>query len=276
MAGGESPEAGVSSLESGTPIDSRLRTEDSKPTLLQPWFRLAYVTPHPVVDNQPYQFYKLAPDGVMLMTASLEIADYSLEAVEHELPLFWKHARELAEQGADRIVLTGVPVSAALGRERVLGLIEEARQRTGVPVDTDLEAISAASRHLGIERVALATRWHEPLNDAVARYLGLAGIEVVGRQASGRTMAENGRLGVSEGMQMGVELGRAALRAAPESEGLILPGGRWLSIHAVPLLEAEFGKPVFLNLNSSLWAALRGVRLQQPVRGEGMLLATLR
>ena len=211
----------------------------------------------------------------MLMMASLEIADYSLEAVEHELPLFWKHAGQLAEQGADRIVLTGVPISAALGRERVLGLIEEARQRTGVPVDTDLEAIAAALRHLEVERAALATRWHEPLNDAVARYLGLAGIEVVGRQASGRTMAENARLGTQEGMELAIELGRAALRAAPEAQGLILPGGRWLSIHAVPVLEAEFGKPVFLNLNSSLWAALRGVELRQPVKGEGMLLASL-
>jgi maleate cis-trans isomerase len=228
------------------------------------------------VDNQPYQFYRIAPDGVILVTTSLEIADYSLQAVEDELPLFWKHVEALVHHGIDRIVLTGVPVSAALGRERVRALIEQASQQTGVPVDTDLEAIASAIQHLGVGKVALATRWHEPLNDAVARYLGLAGIEVVGRRASGRTMAENATLGIEEGMDLAIELGRAVLRAAPEAEGLILPGGRWLSIHAVPVLEAEFGKPVFLNLNSSLWAALRDVDLQQPVKGEGMLLASLR
>jgi len=242
--------------------------------LAEPWFYLGYVTPHQLVDNVPYQFYRIAPDGVMLMLANLEIGNYTIEAVEHELPLFWKHAGALAKAGANRVVLTGVPVSAALGRERVLALIAEASARTGVPVDTDLEAIAAAARHLGVERVALATRWHEPLNNAVARYLGLAEIEVVGQQASGRTMAENATLGPADGMRLAIELGRAALAAAPTAQGLILPGGRWLSIHAVALLEAEFGKPVFLNLNSSLWAALRSAGRGLPIEGQGMLLAS--
>jgi maleate cis-trans isomerase len=167
-----------------------------------------------------------------------------------------------------------VPVSAALGRERVLGMIAEAPRRTGAPLDTDLEAIAAAARHLGVKRAALATRWHQPLNDAVAKYLKSAGVEVVGQQASGRTMAENATLGAADGMRMALELGRAALTAAPTAQGLILPGGRWLSIHAVAALEAEFGKPVFLNLNSSLWAALRSAGRGLPVVGQGMLLAS--
>jgi len=242
--------------------------------LLEPWFRLAYVTPHPIVDNVAYQFYRIAPDGVMLMLANLDIGDYTTEAVEHELQLFWRHAVELAKAGANRVVLTGVPVSAALGRERVMGMIAEAPRRTGAPLDTDLEAIAAAARHLGVKRAALATRWHQPLNDAVAKYLKSAGVEVVGQQASGRTMAENATLGAADGMRMALELGRAALTAAPTAQGLILPGGRWLSIHAVAALEAEFGKPVFLNLNSSLWAALRSAGRGLPVVGEGLLLAS--
>jgi maleate cis-trans isomerase len=242
--------------------------------VIEPWFRLGYVTPHPLVDNVPYQFYRFAPDGVMLLLANLEIADYSIEAVEAELPLFWKHAEELARAGADRIVLTGVPVSAALGRERARALATEASATVGVPVTTDLESISAAAQHLGAERVALATRWHGPLNDAVAEYLGLAGIEVVGREASGRTMAENATLKAAEGMRLASELGRAALAAAPSAQALILPGGRWLSIHAIGELEAEFGKPVLLNLNCSLWAALHAAGRGLPIEGWGRLLAS--
>lgn len=241
--------------------------------LTEPWFRLAYVTPHPVVDNVAYQFYRIAPDGVMLMLANLEIADYSTQAVEEQLPLFWRHVEELAESGADRIVLTGVPVSAALGRERVQGLMAEVKRRAGVTFDTDLEAIAAAAKHLGVTRAALATRWHEPLNDAVAAYLKLAGVEVVGRRARGATMAENAALKAADGMQLAIDLGRAALAAAPAAQALILPGGRWLSTHAVAPLEAEFGKPVLLNLNSSLWAALHGAGRGLPVEGGGMLLA---
>ena len=240
--------------------------------LTEPWYRLAYVTPHPVVDNVPYQFYRVAPDGVMLMLACLEIEDYTIAAVERELPLFWKHVEELAEGGADRIVLTGVPVSAALGRERVQAMIAEAKARAGVTLDTDLEAIAAAALHLGAKRVALATRWHEALNDAVAGYLKLAGVEVVGRRARGATMAENATLKAKDGMQLAIDLGRGALSAAPDAQALVLPGGRWLSTHAVAPLEAEFKRPVLLNLNCSLWAALRAARRGLPVAGQGMLL----
>jgi arylmalonate decarboxylase len=206
------------------------------------------------------------------MLANLEIADYTIEAVEHELPWFWRHVAALAKAGADRVVLTGVPVSAALGRERVLALIAEAKDRSGVVLDTDLEAIAAAARHLRVERVALATRWHPPLNEAVARYLHAVGIEVVGQQASARTMAENAALDTADGMRMAIDLGRAALTAAPAAQALILHGGRWLSVHAVASLEAQFGKPVLLNLNASLWAALHGARRGLPVADRGMLL----
>jgi maleate cis-trans isomerase len=36
-----------------------------------------------------------------------------------------------------------------------------------------------------------------------------------------------------------------------------MPGGLWNAIHAVPLLEAEHGRPVLLNILSTTWAALR-------------------
>lgn len=243
--------------------------------LTEPWFRLAYIAPHPIVDNVPYQFYRIAPDGVMLMLANLEIADYTIAAVEHQLPLFWKHVEELAKAGANRVVLTGVPVSAALGRARVQSIIAEAKKMAGVELDTDLESIAAAALHLGAKRVALATRWHEALNDAVAGYLKLAGVEVVGRRARGATMAENATLKAKDGMQLAIDLGRGVLSAAPEAEALILPGGRWLSSHAVAPLEAEFGKPVLLNLNCSLWAGLRSAGRGLPVEKQGMLLGSV-
>ena len=40
------------------------------------------------------------------------------------------------------------------------------------------------------------------------------------------------------------------------AQALLLPGGLWYAIHAVPLLEAEFGKPVLLNITSTTRTAL--------------------
>jgi maleate cis-trans isomerase len=240
---------------------------------LEPWYRLGYVTPHAFVDTVPYQFYQLVPRGMMLVMANLDLSDYTAEAVEHELPLFWRHAEALGKRQVDRIALAGVPVAVALGRQRLQALLAEASERTGVPWDSDLEAIIAGLHHLGVERVALATRWHDALNQAVADYLGQAGIETVGAHASAYSLAENERLSMADGMRLAVELGREAFAASPEAQALILPGGLWISIHAIPVLEAEFGKPVVMNLTATLWAALHNSGASRPVEGWGKLLA---
>ena len=92
---------------------------------LEPWYRLGFITPHQFVDNVPYQFYRLAPPGMMLVTANLDLADYTVEAVDHELPLLWRHAARLKKRGVDRIVIAGVPVGAALGRKRMQAILAE-------------------------------------------------------------------------------------------------------------------------------------------------------
>jgi maleate cis-trans isomerase len=74
-------------------------------------------------------------------------------------------------------------------------------------------------------------------------------------------------------MRLAVDLGRQALQANPDADGLLLPGGLWIAIHAIPILEAEFGKPVILNLNASLWLALKEAGVSRPVQGWGRLLA---
>lgn len=240
---------------------------------LEPWYRLGNITPHQFVDNLPYQFYRLAPPGMMLVTANLDLADYTVEAVDHELPLLWRHAETLAKRGVDSIVIGGVPVAAALGRGRVQSILAEGVKRTGIPFSTDMENIITALDHLGVKKVAIGSRWHDGLNGAVAAYLALAGIEVVGRKASGRSLAENTALKTSDGMRLAVELGRSALEAAPEAEALLLPGGLWVTIHAIPRLEAEFSKPVLINLSATIWATLHAAGVHKPVQGWGRLLA---
>jgi maleate cis-trans isomerase len=73
----------------------------------------------------------------------------------------------LKKKKVDRIALSGVPVASLLGRKRMLEILDEAQQRSGIPCDTDLEAHIAALKHLGATRIALATRWHEPTNTAL-------------------------------------------------------------------------------------------------------------
>src|SRR5260221_1042771 len=149
-------------------------------SVINPWYQLGYVIPHLYTDMDAYQFYRVAPEGMMLVTTGLNLAEYSLAAVEQELPVLWQRFDLLAKKKVDRISLSGVPVASALGRKRMLESLAEAQQRTGLPCDTDLEAHIATLKHLGATRIALATRWPDAVNAMLTRYLADAGIEVIG------------------------------------------------------------------------------------------------
>ena len=225
-------------------------------SVIAPWYQLGYVIPHLYTDLDAYQFYRVAPEGMMLVTAGLDLGEYSLAAVERELPTLWDRFELLAKKKVDRLSLSGVPVASALGRKRMREILAEAQARTGLTCDTDLEAHIATLRHFGATRIALATRWPEAVNAALTRYLGDAGIEVLACRSRARSLEENKHASAAADHALALELGRDVLREAPQAQALLMPGGLWFAIHAVPVLEAEFGVPVLLNILSTTWAAL--------------------
>jgi hypothetical protein len=121
--------------------------------IIFPWYKLGYIIPHRHTDIDGYQFARVAPDGMMLVTTQLDLADYSLAAVELELPALWKGVDILASR-TDSIAISGVPLAASLGRERTHDLLAEVSDRAGRRCHTDLEAHIEAMQHLGAERIA--------------------------------------------------------------------------------------------------------------------------
>lgn len=246
--------------------------------MISPWYQLGYVIPHLYTDLDAYQFYRTAPEGMMLVTTGLNLGDYTLAAVEAELPTLWQRFELLAKKGVDRISLSGVPVASALGRKKMREILAEGKDRTGLICDTDLEAHIATLQHFGATRIALATRWPDTVNNALTRYLADAGIEVIARRSRARSLQENKEANAAADHALALELGTEVLREAPEAQALLMPGGLWYAIHAVPLLEAEFGRPVLLNILSTTWAALHAAgdrMLHRPDARWGKVLASL-
>lgn len=246
--------------------------------IVSPWFQLGYIIPHLYTDLDAYQFYRIAPEGMMLVTTGINLREYTLAAVEQELPSLRERFDLLAGKKVDRIALSGVPVAAALGRRKVLDLLAEARARTGLPCDTDLEAHIAVLHHLGAHRIALATRWPDAVNTALVRYLADAEIEVLACRARARSLAQNKASHASDDHQLALDLGGQVLRETPDAQALLMPGGLWFAIHAVPLLEAEHRRPVLLNILSTTWAALHAARervLRRPDPRWGRVMAAL-
>ncbi len=226
-------------------------------SIIAPWYQLGYVIPHMYTDLDAYQFYRVAPEGMMLLTTGLNLTDYTLAAVKTELPMLWERFELLASKKVDRISLSGVPVASVLGRKKMCEILREGEQRTGIACDTDLEAHISTLQHFGAKKIALATRWPLTVTDALTAYLKEAGINVIACESHSRSLQQNKYSSAAADHELALELGRKVLRATPDAEALLMPGGLWFAIHAVPILEAEFGKPVLLNITSTTAAALR-------------------
>lgn len=240
-----------------------------------PWLKVGYISPHPLIDTLPYEFYQMAPRGVMMMAACIEIGDYTLDAVESQLDIVETRVESLVRRGAARIIISGVPIAIALGRSRTQTLLAELKGRWGLPCDTDLEAIIAGVKAVGAQRVGLATRWSAHMNQGLASYLADAGITVVATANVARTMAENAGLEDKHGIRLATELGERALMDASQPDAIILPGGRWFTLDAVKALEAAHQRPVITNYAAGLWGALRDAGYREPVLGCGTLLAQI-
>ena len=244
-------------------------------TVVNPWYQLGYIIPHIYTDMDAYQFYRVAPEGMMLVTTGFDLAGHSLEAVERELPTFWRCVDTLAKKKVDRIALSGVPVASVLGRSRMLEILAEAEKRSGIACDTDFEAHIAALKRFGATRIALATRWPESTNSAVKRYLADAGIEVLATRSQAMSFEVSKSFRAAEDHELALKLGGEVLRETPEAQALLMPGGLWHAMHAVPLLEAEYKRPVLLNILSTTRAALAQARDRIKVKPDprwGMVL----
>jgi len=221
-----------------------------------------------------YQFYHLVPLDVMQVTISLGLKEYTTEGVEEAIGNLWPCVNALVEENVGRIILGGAPVSSQLGRPRVQALLAELKQRTGIDGDGPLEAVIAGMHHLGLTKMVVCSRWADQLNNALKAYLEAGDIEVVGMTTRGQWGKQAFGMSFEEGLRVALEVGREGAKAAPQAEAILVPGGAAMSIHVIPALEEEFGKPVLTNLNAEVWNGLVHPKVIAPVQGWGKLLAT--
>src|SRR5437762_12283739 len=106
-----------------------------------------------------YQFYRIVPMDVLMVTTPLGIEDYTHDKVEEAIVTFWNKVDLLAEENVQHIILGGAPVSAQLGRPRVQKLLGDMEDKTGIPGDGPIEAVIAAMKHLGLRKIAVGSRW---------------------------------------------------------------------------------------------------------------------
>jgi arylmalonate decarboxylase len=242
---------------------------------LMPRHQFGYINPVQISDFIHYQFYRIFPADCLMVNYPLNLQRFSAGGVDQALEAFWSAFDFLVDRKVERISQGGIPVSAYAGRPRILAMLEEAARRTSIPTTADFEESIDAIRHLGIKRLAVAAKWSPELMKRIVEYLGHAGITPVGVHGHEHSAQQVVALKPQDSVDIALALGRDAFAKMPDADGLLLAGGAWLVAQAVPMLEAEFGKPVVTNPGSTYWAALRQADLK-PQPGFGQLLESLR
>ena len=145
-----------------------------------PRLKIGALKPLAIIDNSAYEFYRLAPPGVMLVMIAVGLGEFSKEDVERVFAPIDKLVDQLMERGVDIIMQSGVPLPLLIGVEAHDRLLDRIAKRSGKPVTSSVLGVVAAAKHLGLKRIALANKWSEPMNRTLGEFFARGGVEIAG------------------------------------------------------------------------------------------------
>lgn len=213
------------------------------------------------------EFRGALPRGVSLHVARVKLRKVNLEELGEMEKYVESAAGTLADAGVDIIAYgctTGSLVGGVGYDEMIARKIEEA---VGVKAVPTARAVVEALRHLGVERISLATPYIEEVNRREEEFLRGNGFSVV--SIKGLEIEENIEIG-KQVPETVYRLGKSADH--PDAEGLFISCTNLRTFEVLEALEADLGKPVISSNSATLWALLEKLRVKEPLEGLGSLL----
>ena len=238
-----------------------------------PKLKIGALKPLSVIDLSAYDFYRLAPPGVMLIMIGAGLGKFSKDDVERVFAPIDGYMDQFVERGADLVMQSGVPLPLLIGVEAHDRLIDRMARRSGKPATSSVLGVVAAAKRLGLRRIAVASKWSEPMVRTLGEFFARGGTTIVGAASEVLAPDQFQKIAHDDHMVLAYELGRTALIRYPEADGLYIGGGSWLSEPVCQALEREFGKPAISNPSAMVWDTLTRLGHWAPIPGQGRLLS---
>jgi maleate cis-trans isomerase len=223
-------------------------------------------------DTFVYEFYRILPEGFMLLNTTGTIRRLIDDHLERQLQRIEEATIDLAENGADFIIIGGSPIFTRLGPGSDREIAARLQDKAGVPVAAGMTCEVEAIKHMGLKKIVVATPYPDKLTKRAAEFLTASGIEVL--KAQGLGIELNADLS-NQPEYAAYKIGKSVFFSVTGAEGVFLPCNRWPTIKSVPLLEKETGKPALSSTLCNIWYALHRLRIKEEIRGHGALLETL-
>ena len=141
-----------------------------------------------------------------------------------------------------------------------------------VPCVTTAASIVLALRAMKISRVALATPYHDVLNQHEVNFLNKVGLTVT--QEKGLGIGANGpQEYIKIAQTPEKEIFEHIMRTdCPEAEGMVVSCTDFPVLAMIPELEKRMGKPVITSNQATFWAVLRAACIKDQFQNFGILL----
>lgn len=232
--------------------------------------RIGYITPT-VMEVVAYDFYRFAPDGVGLVGVTCGIDDWRPDEFDKGLAQVAGFADYLGSRGVDYVIHGGGPLVVARGPDYEEEIVKSIAAASGVGATTGVRAGMEALRHVGAERVAIASPYPPAQDEAMASYLSAKGFDVVAARGMDIPFKDLQNVAPSDIYRFA----RGVFEDAGEADALYLPCPQWQASQTVAAIEEDSGKPVVSYTHAVFFAAFRTLNVRGPIAGHGRLLASL-
>jgi len=180
-----------------------------------------------------------------------------------------KSLDELAPQRPDVVAYACTGGSMTLPLD---SLTDAMTRMCGKPCVATAPALIHACRKLNLGKVAIATPYHDALNQHEVHFFEQSDIEVLNIRGLGI-----GAGGPHEYVNLAKVPKEEVYRHArgtwvPQADGMVISCTDFASLEAIPRLEQELSRPVISSNTATLWAALRAGGVEPRIAGFGRLL----
>lgn len=238
--------------------------------------RVGMIHPRVCCDMEIYDFYRVAPPDVVLVTTHLEVNDSArADEIELSLTLLERAVERLMASGVSFILKNGVPLQIHHGPEGHHSIVERLRAASNVPVTTGAEALMDAFNTLNRRNILLISSWRAQASHLVEKLesvFATRGVGICAVEGLGRDYHSFEKNRVTQAML--VEQVVWAHKRHPEAEAVYIQSGTLSTVPIIDMLEQRIGKPVVSSNSANAWAYFRhlGLRVKP---GFGELLSTL-
>ncbi|MBX5463422.1 MAG: arylmalonate decarboxylase [Steroidobacteraceae bacterium] len=231
--------------------------------------RLGLIFP-PAGRGVPEEGLAMYGDRIEYLIETLGLETMTPDGYDAVIDRIGPAAKQLAERGAEAIVLMGTSLSFYRGEEFNRVLTNRLQEASRVACTTMSTAITDGLKAVGARKVVVATAYNETVNERVRAFLAEHGFTVLAVKGLGIEAVED----ISSVTQPQlIEFGASVVSSAPQADALLISCGGLRTLEILAPLEARTKIPAVSSTPHALRAGARLVGLDGKVAGYGALLS---